>query len=903
MDWKLMTLAEDDMSPTTPQIVNMEHVDTHGSEDMQYGPHLSTLTRESVEALADSPIIFRRGDLYFSSGSVRQFSVADMQITARVQGGSSDYAVDIQDTEDGLQMSCTCPYDGEVCKHLVAVLLKFIEYRRAEDEPDDATPSPGPMQPISRTNNMSALIRNLRSRRYEREEQSGISQRHPQRSLRRRGLLAIFSQASNLSALFARTTFQIEQAGKLLFIREQVVMENADDDYADFEVRDLNGRLAKVSIANGNDTMRGVTMTCTCPAGRRGAHTTCEHMVAAAYLLQQHAIQTVSPQNTAEQWEESLTYLLADGKIAKARKARSLLLFSLQERATGGWKLVPYSMPTSLFDADILDDRAALRDAIVQLDRYYDVKELSYYNPPVDMLYATPELRSMAQLVCMANYYLSGDPLAFALPQMRDALLFRGTSDVDTPFIEPITLIDPEPRALQLMLQDDDTGTRLTPAIPDNGGRYLLLPEVTRVVSMDPLWVLAGDRLLRIEGDGKLLNGLLETREILIPKSAKGTFVTRYLPKLIDRTQVAGDGVEQSEGIDTAPIPRVYLNEEQESIVAELMFSYDDYEVALDTSWPKTALQIDEESELLITILRRCEDEENAWRRMSDFGLKRDNDRFVLKQRVSPIDFLLNHLPRMQAAGYEIYGEDTIKSTRVNHNQPQMRMVVSSGIDWFDILAVVMYGEQEVRLSEVRKALKKRQGYVKLPDGSLGILPEEWFAQYRSIFTMGETTEEGVRLSKTQAMLLELILKSVETAQVDAEYTRHVERLRSFKQIETRPLPEGFNGELRPYQRAGFDWLHFLHDYGFGGCLADDMGIGKTVQTLVFLQSLYAANHTTAASLIVMPRSLIENWAREAARFTPDLKVLIHADGDRSADATLFDQYHLVLTTYGVMLR
>ncbi len=116
-------------------------------------------------------------------------------------------------------------------------------------------------------------------------------------------------------------------------------------------------------------------------------------------------------------------------------------------------------------------------------------------------------------------------------------------------------------------------------------------------------------------------------------------------------------------------------------------------------------------------------------------------------------------------------------------------------------------------------------------------------------------------------------------------------------------MPAAFRGELRHYQQGGLDWLHFLHDYGFGGCLADDMGLGKTVQALVFLQSLYASGHTTAASLIVMPRSLLENWAREAARFTPDLRVLIHADGDRCRQPEPFDNYHLVLTTYGVMLR
>ena len=113
----------------------------------------------------------------------------------------------------------------------------------------------------------------------------------------------------------------------------------------------------------------------------------------------------------------------------------------------------------------------------------------------------------------------------------------------------------------------------------------------------------------------------------------------------------------------------------------------------------------------------------------------------------------------------------------------------------------------------------------------------------------------------------------------------------------------GFAGVLRPYQKAGYDWLHFLHEYEFGGCLADDMGTGKTIQTLAFLQSLRTGGHATASSLIVLPRSLIFNWQREIARWTPDLRVLVHTDQGRSSTVEEFADYDLVLTTYGTMLR
>ena len=86
---------------------------------------------------------------------------------------------------------------------------------------------------------------------------------------------------------------------------------------------------------------------------------------------------------------------------------------------------------------------------------------------------------------------------------------------------------------------------------------------------------------------------------------------------------------------------------------------------------------------------------------------------------------------------------------------------------------------------------------------------------------------------------------------------------------------------MRPYQRAGYGWLRALSDRGFGGMLADDMGLGKTVQALALLAHRHLEEKTDRPSFVVVPTSLVGNWKREAARFVPDLKLLVLHGPDR----------------------
>ncbi|AHH95848.1 DEAD/DEAH box helicase [Kutzneria albida] len=115
--------------------------------------------------------------------------------------------------------------------------------------------------------------------------------------------------------------------------------------------------------------------------------------------------------------------------------------------------------------------------------------------------------------------------------------------------------------------------------------------------------------------------------------------------------------------------------------------------------------------------------------------------------------------------------------------------------------------------------------------------------------------------------------------------------------LEPVPTPEGFTGTLRPYQRRGLAWLAFLDRLGLGACLADDMGLGKTVQLLAL-----EAMPRSGPTLLVCPMSVIGNWQREAARFTPGLSVHAH-HGENRLPGRELGRYDLVITTYATATK
>jgi SNF2 family DNA or RNA helicase len=232
------------------------------------------------------------------------------------------------------------------------------------------------------------------------------------------------------------------------------------------------------------------------------------------------------------------------------------------------------------------------------------------------------------------------------------------------------------------------------------------------------------------------------------------------------------------------------------------------------------------------------------------------------------------------------------------------RASVRSGIDWFELDAGVRYGDIEVSLSDLLSARRAGSNTILLSDGTRGVIPVEWLARLGPLVAGGKLANGALRYARSQTSLLDALLSTLPEANVDAVFAKARDELRAFDRVHSADPPPSFQGTLRDYQREGLGWLHFLRSFGLGGCLADDMGLGKTVQVLALLDSRRGTkqrpNHP---SIVVVPRSLVFNWVREAERFAPKLRVLDFTGQGRKAADIDVNHVDVVITTYGTLRR
>ena len=132
-----------------------------------------------------------------------------------------------------------------------------------------------------------------------------------------------------------------------------------------------------------------------------------------------------------------------------------------------------------------------------------------------------------------------------------------------------------------------------------------------------------------------------------------------------------------------------------------------------------------------------------------------------------------------------------------------------------------------------------------------------------------------------------------------------IDRLTGRSTFAQEPVPSLLTGELRHYQVRGYSWLSFLSRLGLGACLADDMGLGKSITTLALIARDWEDDPSTPV-LLVCPTSVIGNWEREAARFTPDLPLIVHHGAERSRTGRIVPKrggVAVVMTSYNVATR
>jgi superfamily II DNA or RNA helicase len=365
--------------------------------------------------------------------------------------------------------------------------------------------------------------------------------------------------------------------------------------------------------------------------------------------------------------------------------------------------------------------------------------------------------------------------------------------------------------------------------------------------------------------------------------------------------------------------------QERERLRGELSFAYG--EETIPANAPNRGSY---HAETRTFFLRDEEAEAEAAQRLSELGWQQQPPdyrnkypRWLLTQ---------NKLPRVVR---ELLGESwhVEAEGKVYRHAGAINIQVSSGIDWFDLHGTVEFDGIKASLPALLAALKRGDNFVSLGDGTFGLLPEEWLKKYGLLAGIGETEGDKLRFKRSQIGVLDALLASQPEASFDETFAHARKALQDFAGIQPAEQPEGFVGELRGYQKEGLGWMDFLQQFGFGGCLADDMGVGKTPQVLALLEmrrqlraaqpaeaktngrktkpktgskKAKAATSPTPApvppSLVVVPKSLVFNWQQEAARFTPKLRVLDHTGQFRQKGQTEhFDEYDVILTTYGTL--
>ena len=429
------------------------------------------------------------------------------------------------------------------------------------------------------------------------------------------------------------------------------------------------------------------------------------------------------------------------------------------------------------------------------------------------------------------------------------------------------------------------------------------IDEHVKILTTHPIWFYKDGELnmCSFPFSYQYLKSFIEENvQISLSKDEYNVFISDYLAKLpIFPYLEFPPGIEVQELTEITG-KRLYLEEMDEQLVVSLSILYENVEVSFNQTTDQF-LHYDKKNKQIIRVKRQRELEESIRDKVVASNIIEDTPGLFYANFESALDWLFDGLPKLARAKFEIMGEESLARFRVNRRKPKINMALSSEVDWFDLNLDIDFDGIGLTLEELKKALQKEKKFVRLRNGSIARLPEKLIRKLQYLIEFGQTSDGKIRFRDHHLSFVDKLLDEADKREVDEFSQQKIERLQEFTRIKTFKIPKNLRGELRDYQKAGYNWLNFLKEFSFGGCLADDMGLGKTVQTLCFLQN--EINNKNLPNLIVSPTSVLFNWQREIEKFTPDIEFVLHYGTKRSRDVRALRNKTLILTTYGHLRR
>jgi superfamily II DNA or RNA helicase len=277
--------------------------------------------------------------------------------------------------------------------------------------------------------------------------------------------------------------------------------------------------------------------------------------------------------------------------------------------------------------------------------------------------------------------------------------------------------------------------------------------------------------------------------------------------------------------------------------------------------------------------------------------------------------FLEQSVPALREAGWIVEQDESFALRFLQGDELELDLAEGEG--WFDLaIGIEIAGRRFDLVPLLAQILERIDRIEELPDDRpvlVEVDEAQWLelpaarvkpllATLFDLFGRAAPGDRALRLSRLDAVRLHGLDEGL--AWRGGEDLRELaRRLADLDGLPPVEPPAGLQAVLRPYQLHGLAWLQFLRETGFGGVLADDMGLGKTIQTLAHVLLEKESGRLDRPVLIVAPTSLMANWRHEAARFTPDLRVLTLHGPQRKADFGRTGAHDLVLTTYPLLAR
>jgi superfamily II DNA or RNA helicase len=448
-------------------------------------------------------------------------------------------------------------------------------------------------------------------------------------------------------------------------------------------------------------------------------------------------------------------------------------------------------------------------------------------------------------------------------------------------------------------------------ALQSNGEIILSARGISAVglISGPPTWVFDGRNLRPLALPAGLETALKSP--LRITRSQVPRFLNVDWRQLVDQGQAEADFAPEDFSFDTLrPRFSLHLAGNLTTIEAHLACHYGDRsaaDLAADSPW-----FVDPDCPTRY-LARDVDAERGAFARLLRAGFSGPDPRgrLHLKGQNLVLNFFAREYPHLERE-WQVTLEERLERTAANNfDRLEPRFAINpSGEQWFELeVAYNTRAGETLSAAEVQRLLRSGQSHARLKSGKYVLLDTGAVEELQEVLLDCAPQQQAgrYRLDNTQSGFLDATLRRQSHWQVHAPIAWQQRAALQRGEIALNPPPLGaLESVLRPYQKQGVAWLGFLRANGFGGILADEMGLGKTLQVLAHLAILppnRAPSGATLPHLVVCPTSLVFNWAAEAARFTPALRVLVLHGIDRQQRFAQLPDHDLVITSYALLRR